>query len=177
MKKALGLAVLVAFLSFVGSAFAAQAIDDKDGYVGEASNIDIVGQKVTFDGSKVSILANGHKEGVTQNVSGESNLTSAALAYGVIYKTSYDCPSDRHVGLANGTPGQMITIMMIDTVAAGYWEITNAGMSVAARASLYSTGWKHLRFDTDLDSITLLYVDDSYGWVIVGNNGVTVTIP
>lgn len=174
MIKLIGIA-LIALLSFVGSAYGAVSVDDIDGYVGDAVHVDIVGQKSTFNGDTVQILANGHKEGVTANVSTESHLTSAALAYGVIRKVSIDSTDDVKVTLANGTPGQMVTIMLTDNVSGGDWVITDDGVSASVASALLSTGWDDLTFDTDLDSITLLYVDDTYGWIIVGNNGVTVT--
>jgi hypothetical protein len=30
-------------------------------------------------------------------------------------------------------------------------------------------------FDAALDSVTLLYVDDTVGWIVVGGNSVTIT--
>jgi len=73
MRKLIGLAVIFALLSFVGSAYGAVAIDDEDGYVGEVSNIKFEGQDVTIVGSQVTVLCNGHKDGVTSNVSTTEN--------------------------------------------------------------------------------------------------------
>jgi len=177
MKKALGLALVIAFLSFVGSAFGAVAVNDIDGYVGEATNIDITGQKVTFDGSKVTVLANGHKEGVTANVSTESHLTSAALAYGMIRKATVGSggSTGEIATLANGTPGQMVTIELTTYDGVCPFVISDDGVSSTLQASLLSTGWDDITFNSSGDSITLLYMDDTNGWIIVGNNGCSIS--
>jgi hypothetical protein len=174
MKKLIGIAVVFALLSFVGSAYGAVAISDKvedtETYVGEATSICVEGQDVAFDGSKVTILANGHKDGVTANVSTESSLTSAALAYGFIRKVTADgTAAQNRVGLANGTAGQLLTIQLT-TKGTNSWVITKD----SGTTSCTTTGWSTLTFDTSLDSITLWYIDDTYGWVVMGNNGVTV---
>jgi len=167
MRKFIGLAVIVALLSFVGLAYGAVSVDDIDGYVGDAVHVDVVGQKTTFSGDTVQILANGHKEGVTTNVSTESNLTSAALAYGVVKVNS---GTTRYVSIADGTPGQMITFTLA-TVDGGTFVITDDYKASADT----KTGWDDLTFNAVLDSVTLLYVDDTYGWIVIGTNSVTVT--
>ncbi len=174
MKRYFVLAIVIALLSFISPVFAGVAVDDNDGYVGEATNISIQGQSVTFDGSKVTVLANGHKAGVTDNVSGESNLLAAALAYGYIrIADSGPMPATATYlnYIADGTPGQMVTIQLVlDTT--GAYVITDDGVNPADQRN---TGWDDIAFDTAGDSITLLYIDDTYGWIIVGNNGCTVT--
>lgn len=176
MKKLCIFAVVIALLlSLTGLAIASVGYKKDGENEGNAVSVDFKNGLTTFDGSTVSFYANGYKDGVTTNVSTESNLTSAALAYGIIQKVSIDSTDDVKVTLANGTPGQMVTIMLMDNVSGGDWVITDDGVSATAQAALLSTGWDDLTFDTDLDSITLLYVDDTIGWIIVGNNGVTVT--
>jgi len=116
-----------------------------------------------------TIVASGHKAGVTTNVSTESNLTSAALGYGMIRKTM-DSPTNQNRTLANGVKGQMVTIQLI-AKAAGNFVITKTG---AAASAMTMTGWTSITFDTVLDSVTLLWLDDTYGWVIVGNAGTVI---
>jgi hypothetical protein len=166
MRKLIWFAVL-ALLFFVSPAFASVAIDDIDGYVGEATRLDIEGQEVENDGSTVTILANGHKEGVTTNVSTESNLTSAALAYGVVKLV---IGSTRYVSLDNGTAGQMITFI-VTTAGGGTVYITDDKVADADT----KTGWDDIALTELNDSVTLLYVDDTYGWIIVGQVGATIT--
>jgi hypothetical protein len=118
---------------------------------------------------KTSVVATGHKEGVTTNVSTESDLTSAALAFGFIRRTQ-DSPTDIVVGLAAGIKGQMVTIQLI-AKAAGNYVISSTGMVSPG----LTTGWSLITFDTAGDSITLLYMDDTIGWIVSGNNGCAIT--
>jgi len=168
------IAVTIALLFASSFAYATVAVNDINGYVGEATNIYIEGQDTDFDGSQVTVLANGHKEGVTTNVSGETNLTSAALAYGVIILAdtgSLDGSNARYIALADGTPGQMVTIQLY-AATAGTLYITD---DKVIASTMTKTGWDDLAFNAALDSVTLLFVDTTYGWVVIGSNSVTVT--
>lgn len=188
MKRFIGLAVCIALLSFGCSAFASVAVKNEfeevvpPAYVGEATALNIKGQEVSFDGSTVTILANGHKDGVTLCVSDKtqcSNLTSGFLAYGVIRLNDIGALGEfggtdaRYVALANGTAGQMLTITIV-TDSGGTLYITDDKIS-ASVFTMTNTGWDDLAFDSALDSVTLLYVDDVYGWILIGQNSVTVT--
>jgi hypothetical protein len=165
------IAVVIALLSFSVSAFATVAVNDIDGYVGEVTNVYVEGQDVSFDGSQVTILANGHKEGATANVSTESNLTSAALAYGIIL---LEAGSAKSIALADGTPGQMITIIS-STYDGKTITITDDSVNDVVFGDTTATGWDDIAVDTAFDSITLLFLDTTYGWIIVANNGCTIT--
>lgn len=169
MKKLIGLAVLVALLSFVACADASVGVKQEGDYQGAARDIDVYGNS-TFNGNTLTIIANGHKDGVTANVSTESTLTSAALAYGFIRKVAADGTTAQNtVGLADGAKGQMVTIQLV-TKGTKSFIIDKT----CAATHTTTTGWTTLTFDTSLDSITLLYIDDVYGWIVIGNNGVTV---
>uniref|UniRef100_A0A6H2A1V4 Uncharacterized protein n=1 Tax=viral metagenome TaxID=1070528 RepID=A0A6H2A1V4_9ZZZZ len=169
MKKFYALAIAIALLSFAGLAQAAVAVSEDGTYVGEAVKLD-AGRALntSFDGyDTVTFLANGHKDGVTTNVSSESTLTNAALAYGVM---ALEIGKAKTIGLDDGVKGQMITL--ICTVK----DLENAVISKTAfPATTHSTGWSTITFDTQLDSITLLWISDTYGWVVIGNNGCTIT--
>lgn len=180
MRKLFCLAVVIALLLSIACPVFASVGYQKDGdNKGNASKIDFRGGYTDFDGSTVTFYTNGYGDNgttsVTTNVSSESNLTSAALAYGVILKEDLDSTSSVYVTLANGTPGQMLTIIMLAHTGTGDWVITDDYVDPTTGAALVNKGWDDLTFDTALDSITLLYLDDSIGWIIVGNNGVTVT--
>ena len=176
MKRFIGLAVIIALLSFGCSAFATVAVKEEfnassELYVGEATYLNIEGQDVSSDGSTITILANGHKDGVTTNVSTESNLTSAALAYGVI---QLQAGTAKTVSLAAGTAGQMVTIIMT-TVDGASITISDDRVSGTLQDAVVETGWDDIVFDALLDSVTLLYADATTGWIIIGQNGVTIT--
>ena len=68
-------------------------------------------------------------------------------------------------GLVNGTPGQTKHIVMI----------TDGGDAVITVATPGMPGTDTtLTFDTVGDACTLLFVDTTSGWCVVGNNGVAV---
>ena len=67
--------------------------------------------------------------------------------------------------LANGTPGQTKHIVMI----------TDGGNAVITVATPGMPGTDTtLTFDTVGDACTLLFIDTTSGWAVVGNNGVAV---
>ena len=180
MKKLIGIAIVLALLSFVCSAEAAVGVKKDGVYEGAATNIDIKGGNSEMVGNTVVLFANGYKTGVTgesvtRSVSQESHITSAALAYGVIERIGLDfsdvAGNNWDCTLADGEPGQMVTIMLTGRTS-GYWMITDDDPTAT---QITKTGWDDILFDAVLDSVTLLYVDDSIGWIIVGNVGCTIT--
>ena len=67
--------------------------------------------------------------------------------------------------LANGTPGQTKHIVMI----------TDGGNAVITVATPGMPGTDTtLTFDTVGDACTLLFIDTTSGWCVVGNNGVVI---
>lgn len=148
---------------------------DGEQYVGEATAIVVEGQEVSFDGSKVTILANGHKEGVTDVVTGKvTNITGTDfLGYGVITFDDHGTGvSSRYVALGDGTPGQMLTIIL--EACTGTFTLYISDDQVASGYTT-KTGWDDIAMNAALDSVTLLYVDDTIGWIVIGGNSVTIT--
>jgi len=176
VKKLFAIVLTVALLFSASSVFASVGYK-KDGVdVGAAADINIVSGLSELSGSVVNLYANGYKSGVTTNVSSESNLTSAALAYGVIQKVAPDSTADVQVALANGTAGQMLTIIVTTgaVTTAGDWIITDDGIAPGV-FTMTKTGWDDIAMDTANEMVTLLYLDDTYGWIIVGISGAAVT--
>jgi len=174
MRKLFALVILVALVFSASDIFAAVGYEKEGEHIGQATDINIQGNS-TFDGSVLTIIANGHKDGVTTNVSNESNILAAQLAYGVIDRTELACNDVRNhsVALANGSKGQMVTLLLSATTS-GVWLITDDQVSSGV-FTMTKTGWDDIALNSALDTVTLLYVDDTYGWIIVGQYGVTVT--
>jgi hypothetical protein len=138
-----------------------------DGHSHDGVNSRALGSATANPTFATNITATGHKAGVTTNVSTESTLTSAALAYGVI---SLQVGTAKTIGLDDGVAGQMITI--ICSVRDG----ANAVISKTAfPVTTHSFGWATITFDTQGDYITLLWLDNTTGWVVVQNEGCTVS--
>lgn len=172
MKKICIFAVVIALLlSLTGLAIASVGYKKDGENEGNAVSVDFKNGLTTFDGSTVSFYANGYKDGVTTNVSTESNLTSAALAYGIV---KLEIGSTKYINLASGTAGQMITFI-VTTAGGGTVYITDDKVSSTLQAATVTTGWDDIALTEINDSVTLLYVDDTYGWIISGQNGATVT--
>ena len=180
MKKFLSFAmVIVLLLSVTPMAYASFGYTKDGDNIGNASKVDFRGTFTSFDGSKITFYGNGYAGGVTTSVSDNTkstNLTSVELAYGIIRLESpgsLDNTDNRYISLADGTPGQMLTIQLVGNTGGGVITITD---DYAADASpITQTGWDDIAFDVALDQVTLLYVDDTVGWFIVSQNGVTVT--
>jgi len=169
MKKLFSVAVVIALLlSLSGMALASVGYKKDGDNEGNATSIDVRNGLTEFDGSTVTLYANGYKDGVTTNVSTESNLTSAALAYGFVKVV---IGSSRNVSIGDGTAGQMMTFI-VTTAGGGTFTITD---DYVASGAVTKTGWDDIALTELNDSVTLLYVDDTYGWVIVGQQGATVT--
>jgi hypothetical protein len=174
MRKFLAIAIVIALLLTSSVAFASVGYKKDGDNSGNATYIDFKNGYTTFDGSTVSFYANGYRDGVTTNVSGESNLSSAAVAYGIILIAdtgALDGSNARYISLADGEAGQMITIQLV-AATAGTLYITDDKI---IDANMTMTGWDDIALNAALDQVTLLWVDDTYGWIIVGQYGITVT--
>jgi hypothetical protein len=66
--------------------------------------------------------------------------------------------------IANGVPGQIVHIVKVAGAGVG---------TLTVDTNSKGTGWTTIAFDTVLDTATLLYVDDTYGWIILGTFGAT----
>ena len=172
MRKLFSIAVVIALLLSLAGISDASVGYKKDGEnIGNAVSIDFKGGHTTFDGSTVTFYANGYKDGVTTNVSTESNLTSAALAYGVI---KLQAGSAKYIALAAGTAGQMVNIIMT-VYDGGTVTITDDYLSSANQTAVVETGWDDIAFNAVNDQVTLLYFNDTVGWIVVGQYGVAIT--
>ncbi len=115
---------------------------------------------------QTNIFASGHDDGSTSMASDASHISSAWLAFGIITKVEIDAPSDQTRHIVDGVPGQMVTIQLTTK--------TNSNWIIGDDRPIVNTGWSTITFDTSGDSITLLWLDDTNGWIIVGNNGCTI---
>jgi hypothetical protein len=66
--------------------------------------------------------------------------------------------------LANGTPGQVLVITL-GTAGGGTGTLTPAT----------STGWATAAFTVAGDGLSLMYVDDTVGWIVLGSYGTTTS--
>jgi len=115
-----------------------------------------------------SLFLTGHASGATLLEFAASHITSAQLAFGLVQKTMTG-GSNLTNEISDGTRGKQVTLQLATKGGGGNWIIGDD-----TSGNITKTGWTTITFDTALDSITLLWVDDSNGWIIIGNSGCTV---
>lgn len=166
MRKlhALLLAVLLT-LAFISPSFAEVGIK-KDGVSNNIAtdlNFRGAGTSITSDGSTLTfnLVLAGFANG------GAVSMTTSELAISPSYSYVRKALSST-VGaagtLANGTPGQLLTIFVTAVDGSGTLVLTPTT----------KTGYTTLTFNAVADSVTLLYVSDTVGWIVVGNVSVAL---
>lgn len=150
-------------------AFAAVDVQKDGSSLGAIEHLNIIGDGVTVtkSGNQANVnipiasdlLATGLYDGdVTIVVTGTTVLSGA-------YKVARVYVTNRTLNLSNGTEGQILTLIGEDLTDTGTLTIT----------ATTATGWSSVSLDSVRDTVTFLYVDDTYGWIVIGNNSVTVS--
>jgi len=119
---------------------------------------------VTFQST---LLAAGRKNGVSTLSSSSTQLLPSTLPYVIMVKNIGGTGADDTDGgtrLQNGTPGQVLVLFVEGVEHSGTWIVTPAT----------SYQFITLTFNAALDSATLLYVNDTIGWIILDAVSVTV---
>ena|SRR3990167_8818923 len=172
MKKILF--ILLCLLVSFTNVFAAVAIYENGTYKGEATAIDIAagqGTSTFTNGEKanIPISTNILATGVyNANVTTVTHINIATKTLGSVNYKLMIIPMGtvtRTLTLPNGTAGQTLTILI---------QNSSAPATVTLTATT-KTGWDTATLDSPNDTITLLFIDTTYGWVVVGENGVTIT--
>lgn len=111
---------------------------------------------------QTTVYASGHDSGATTLASTVTPLGSANIAFGLIQ-------------LANGSPGihdipDGVTgkVIIIELLA-------NPAYIFGDDTATTKTGWVTISLDTVHDRIVLLWLDDSTGWIIINNDGCSIT--
>src|SRR3990167_4241284 len=172
--KKLFSALLVLVLVFAPLGLAAEGDSNFTNVVasGDVTSGDdvIVGDDVTAEGDvtfRSSLLAKGRAGGASTVKSSSTNLTADTMAHSIIIKHIGADGSVDETGvgtvLPNGTPGQVLTLVAGEVQSGGSWIVTPAT----------TTGFTSLTFDASGERTTLLYLDDTYGWIVESNFGTT----
>jgi hypothetical protein len=112
--------------------------------------------KVLKFGSSGDKWVGGFKSGATTSI---ADSLAIPVTHGVVAKTTG--ADAEALTLANGEPGQLLTIYLA-TDGGGDGTLTPTT----------KTGFATIVFADAKDNATLLYVDDTVGWIIVGAAGV-----
>lgn len=121
---------------------------------------------VTF---QTSLIASGRVNAASTVASSSTNLAPSSLPYVILLKSVGGNNSlDETAGgtrLPDGIPGQVLVLMIKALMTDGSWIVT----------PLTCTGFTAVTLDTKGDVVSLLYVDDTIGWIITSNSGASIT--
>lgn len=156
--------LLIMCLALAGPSFAAVGVQQDGTLITTATDLDFsqngyVASRTSSVLGLPSTVVGVDDAGYTSITQSTDNISSVAFSF--IYK---DIPTTNRTGsLPDGNPGMILTVMAA-TDYGGSWMLMGST----------KTGWAGLLFDDIYDSATLLYVDDSIGWVVIASNGLTI---
>lgn len=104
-------------------------------------------------------LANGGGTSMT------TNETDVDPSYNYIEKHIASDPAFNAGTLPDGSRGQVLTIQVVEVQGSGTWTLTPDT----------ATGFTSLIFEAVGDLVTLLYVDDTTGWIVISQESVEMT--
>ena len=177
--------MVLALMALTAPAFASVGVKVNGILAGEATDINVVcnsgvnttGTNISPDGSTFNIGCNPNlaESGFANAgyVSLASTSATISPSYTYIFKV---LDTDQNTlfttgTLVNGTPGQMLTI-----TANGYTP-NAAGTNASYKLSFTtSTTLLSVTFTKTGDSVTLVYLDDTNGWVLQSSTNVGLTI-
>lgn len=150
--------ILIAISLLICSvSYAAVGYKDTGAAAGAVTDLNVYGGVQSFDGSTLTVSMIGTaRGGVSAMVSGSLAIP---IAYDYITKAIGGGAGAVHT-LADGTPGQVITILAI--------SVSGSGTAVITPTT--TTGFTTVTLDAAFEYVTFLYVDDTVGWVIVATN-------
>ncbi len=111
---------------------------------------------------QTNIFASGHEGGATTIASTVTPLTTANLAFGLV---RFENGSPGIHQLPDGVKGKTVTFELM----------ADPAYLIGDDGSMTLTGWTSINFDTAGDSITLVWLDDTVGWIITSNDGCVIT--
>jgi len=116
-------------------------------------------EMVVASGGKITVEAGGSIEGVgvLGNVAVAGGVLAIPVTHAHVSKTTGGAEA---LTLANGVPGQILTITLV----------TDGGDGTLTPAT--KTGFSTIVFADAKDSAALRYIDDTVGWVLLGTAGV-----
>lgn len=174
MKRKILSTLLLLLFATASVSYAAVGIKVDGENLGEATTIDLItnGGSVDQNGSNFKIPVIGQNmiaAGIANG--GATSMTTAQLAvpigYGYVRKAISADPAYSAGTMANGTPGQILTIHITERNGSGTFVLTPTT----------KTGFSTITFDAVGEIASFWYVDDTTGWVLFGNTNATIALP
>lgn len=122
---------------------------------GQTDTMALLGRQLPYDLVHLGQSRDGTSVGTSTMVTGP---TAIPLGYGLVRMV---CSTKTNT-LANGIPGQIITLVAIDKTGTLTIQPTK------------STGWESATMSSHGHSLTLLYIGDVRGWIVLGYAGTTI---
>ncbi len=120
---------------------------------------------ITF---QTSLLANGRAGGASTMSSSSTDMSVAGIAYSLTQKRvgGGNGLDSNGIGslLPNGKPGQVLTLTITALQSGGTWVVT----------PVTSNDFTKLTFTAVGSTATLLFVDNTVGWIVMSNSTVTI---
>ena len=158
MKRIIVLSLLLMLAFAPVQSYAAFGYKSAGSPIGTVTDLNVGSGYQSFDGSTLTIGFMGMIGGGVSKMS--SAPTAIPLGYDIVRITG----ASQSCTLANGTAGQVLTLICVDYT--GTVTITPAT----------STGWKSATLGANGQTLTLLYYNSTYGWIVIGYNGATVNL-
>lgn len=163
MRKCLILAAILALLAFQPApGFSAVGLNIDGTPTGTCTDLRFTGNVISNNGSTctLSMILAGTANGGAATMT--SNDTAVSTSYALVKKNiGFNAQAGT---LADGSPGQMLSILITQEVATGTFVLTPTTKS----------GFASLTFNDPGDMATLLFIDSTTGWILVAAQSVTV---
>ncbi len=165
MRKLFSFLAVIVCLSLCSICFASVGIRNNGNMVGTATDLNFgcgngTNATITADGSIYNINCSSTLQTTGVANGGGTSLatidTGIPLTYAIVKKAISNVGTSTDT-LANGTPGQMLTLFITSDTGSGTWRVTPTT----------SYGWSQVTFTAALQGLSLLYLDDTNGWMII----------
>lgn len=172
MKKALLIAIVLSFLhigmsvagqrynSSTGSRDLCKTVRTEDGTVvnDRCVELRVSDNSLTDEGTYFLLTGGGQTGGYTSMTSSD---VAVSTSHSYIKKAIADPSAGFDSGtLADGKSGQHLTIEVTEVTGSGTWTLTPTT----------ATGFSSILFNAVGDYVTLIYIDDSVGWIIASKS-------
>ena len=170
MKKLTALLVSV-LLFLASSSFAAVGVKVDGVLKNTATDINFkgAGNTITSDGSTATFNVILAGAGTSGGISMTTDQVSVRPGYSIIRKaiaSSTSSPSYATGTMDDGTPGQIVTVIITSVDSSGTFTLTPAT----------KYGYTSVTFDAAKDQATFLYVSDTVGWIVLSHTACTINV-
>lgn len=167
------IALCLFVLMFASSAFASIGTKENGSSANQVSDINFVSPtgttspvaagQATIPVLDSTLFAAGIANGGATSMA--SNTSAVPVTYAFVRKAIANDSAFDAGTMADGKPGQLLTL---------YITTLSGGSRTYTLTPATKTGFTSVAFNAVADSATFLFVDSTTGWVIVGQNSVTI---